>query len=430
MIKNFIDSVLLIDDSKSEIEKLESFFKVNDIRVDFYSPTELDSKKDNFKNRKLIIIDLFLVDSDTLVNNIARIRKYFTKFLGKQFGNYGVVLWTKHVESLDEFRDKIKLDKDFYSLPLFIIGLDKTKYIAAGNYDDVIQDLEIEIEKNAGANFFVRWDSLVSNGKDSAINQIFDLVKDYKKQDEDLKFILLKLAQNYTGIPVSKLNEHSLEHDAIKAMSDMLHYEITSSFNTKSNLFDNIEAIKFSGDSSEQFKIFAKLNSRLLLDFTNINQKTVIPGSVYEIIKKDNSNIIQEVSHRESGQTILTKVKDVLKNVKDIIIEVTPPCDFSNDKKSKRSRFISGLMFDYDKEAKKYFSGDGFYTELFPINIQNDVNMKMIVFDFKFFNSINENELEDVNSYKILYRVKDKLFSDILQKLSSHIARLGLPIIR
>jgi len=365
MIEKFIDSVLIIDDSKSEVQELEKYFFENDIRVNHFTPSELDQKTGFFKNRKLLIIDLFLVDADSVTNNISRIRKYFKNFIGKEFGNYGIVLWTKHLENLNEFRDKIKLDQEVYNLPLFIIGLDKTKYLTAGNYNDVIDDLENEISKNTGASFFINWNNLVQTGKEKATSQIFDLAKDYNKQDDDLKFILLKLAHNYTGIPIAKSNEYGLEHDAIKAMTDLVHYSITNSFLSKSNLFDNIENIKFSGNQDEEYKIFGELNSRLLLDFTNISQNNILPGNVYEIIDNDPNCVICELSFKENKKINNVKIIDTFKNVKNIIIEVTPPCDFAQDKKSNRSRFISGIMFDYSKDFRKYFDGESYYKELY-----------------------------------------------------------------
>lgn len=430
MIEKFIDSVLIIDDSKSEIEELEKYFFENDIRINHYTPDELERKTGVFKNRKLLIIDLFLVDGDNLTGNISTIRKYLKDFIGKEFGNYGVVLWTKHLEHLDAFRGKIKLDQEVYTLPLFIIGLDKTKYLTAGNYNGVIDDLEKKISKNTGASFFVNWSNLVQVGKEKATNQIFDLVKDYNKQEDDLKFILKKLAHNYTGIPTSKANDYELEHDAIKAMTDLLHHEITNSFKSKTNLFDDIEKIEFSGIKEDEFKIFGDLNSKLLLDFTNFSQSNVLPGNVYELISDDSNNIISELSYRESKKIKTVKTTEVFENVKNIIIEVTPPCDFSQDKKSNRSRFISGIMFDHSKGFKKYFSDQSFYKELYPIKYDNEEALKVIIFDFKFFNSINEAELKNEAKFKILFRAKDKLFADILQKLSSHTARLGLSVIR
>jgi len=429
MIEKFIDSVLIIDDSKSEIIELENFFIENDIRVNHFTPVELEGKKGYFKNRKLIIVDLFLVDSDNLTSNIARIRKYFKSYIGKEFGSYGIVLWTKHLDNLNAFRDKIKLDQDSYTLPKFIIGLDKTKYLAAGNYKDVIADLESEISKNAGAYFFINWNNLVHLGKEKTTNQIFDLVKDYNKQEDDLRYILLELARNYTGISIAKSNEYVLEHDAIKAMSELLQYDITNSFDKKSQLFENVENIKFSGGSDDENKIFAELNSRLLIDFTNKSQTNVIPGNVYELLNNNPNHTISEVSFKQNRKLKTVNVNDTFKNLKNIIIEVTPPCDFAEDKKSKRSRIISGIMFDYQSDLLDYFKSDSYYRELYPIKYVNDDKLKLIIFDFKYFNSINEDELKNEKNYKIIFRVKDKLFADILQKLSSHTARLGLAVL-
>ncbi len=429
MIDEFIDSVLIIDDTRAEVEDLERYFVENDIRVNHFTPSELDVKKGVFKNRKLIIIDLFLVDSDSLTNNIARIRKYLNNFIGKDFGNYGVVLWTKHLDNLSDFRDKIKLDNEKYNLPLFIIGLDKTKYLTAGNYNGVINDLEAEILKNTGSSFFVNWNILVNKGKEKTTKQIFELVSDYNKQEDDLKFILLKLAHNYTGIPIENANDYDLEHDAIKAMSDLVHYDITNSFKSKINLFEDIEKIKFSGTPEAEAKIYADLNSKLLLDFTNISQSKVLPGNVYEIIMTDSNRINEELIYKENKKDITVKLADTLKNVKHIVIEVTPPCDFSQDKKSNRSRIISGIMFDYEKNFRKYFHNESYYKELFPVKYNDDAELKVIVFDFKFFNSLNESDLKDQTKFKILFWTKDKLFADILQKLASHTARLGLAVI-
>ena len=73
--------------------------------------------------------------------------------------------------------------------------------------------------------------------------------------------------------------------------------------------------------------------------------------------------------------------------------------------------------------------GESYYKELYPIKYGTEETLKIIIFDFKFFNSINEVELKDAANFKILFRAKDKLFADILQKLSSHTARLGLAVI-
>ena len=70
------------------------------------------------------------------------------------------------------------------------------------------------------------------------------------------------------------------------------------------------------------------------------------------------------------------------------------------------------------------------YTELWPIKLKVEEKIKSIVFDFSFIGFLNENDLKDESKYKLIFRVKNKLFADILQKMTSYMARLGLPIIR
>jgi hypothetical protein len=437
MIENFIDSALIIDDKSSEVEALIALLESKQVLTKYYTPKFLQENTITIKNRKLIFLDLYInEDESKSTGQIALIRQIFKKCIGKGFGTYGIVLWTKHLKEngeispdFKEFLDKFKNNNDEYELPLFIVGLDKAKYLTAGNFNDVLSDLDKELSNNSAAAFFIEWDSLVRKGTANAIINIFSLVKNYNKQEQDLRFILLKLAQNYTGIPTDKLSGYHLEHDAIKAFSDMLHYEITSSYSTNLNLLSNPSSITFSGSPDEANRIYAELNSKLHLDFTNINQAIVMPGNIYEIIESANSFNIDEITYKESKKLITKKIDTLFKNIKRVIIEVTPPCDFANKKNGNRSRIISGIICDLDFHHRDYFQGENYYTEVFPIKIFGNEIIKILVFDFRYFASIDESLLKDSGKYKIIGKSKDKLFADILQKLSSHIARLGLPII-
>lgn len=147
MLDNFITTALIIDDSEDEITDLKNFFEERDIWVKHYTPTQLDQMRGAFKNRKIIFLDLQLVDGDSTVTNISRIRKYLRDFIGQNFGTYGIVLWTKHIDEVNDLKNRISQDVEIYTLPLFIVGLDKTKYLRAGNYSTVLIDLEIELSK-------------------------------------------------------------------------------------------------------------------------------------------------------------------------------------------------------------------------------------------------------------------------------------------
>lgn len=462
MLQNFINSALIIDDAEGEIADLKTFLEQKDIWVKHFTPTQLDQMQGPFKNRKLIFLDLQLVDSDTTVNNISRIRKYLRDFIGNDFGAYGVVLWTKHIEELNGVKEKISLDVGNYATPLFIIGLDKTKYLKAGNYNDVLVDLEQELKKNIASIFFIEWNILVDKARDSTISSIFRIEPDYRRQEQNLQFILFQIAKNYTGIPENQMPGHNLTKDTIKGFSDMLHYEVVNHATHSNFLFNNGNEFYFrhdidptlyceysssnhlagkfdeksikrngtlmpkadlrkspgkeNGEANEKkvVDIYAHINSRLLIDSHNLNQAIILPGNIYEII---------------SESPFKLDPLDIPANSINVLIEVTPPCDFSNSKKGKMSRIVAGFICDYTPENLSGIKkGENYYKEIWPVFFNNG-NPKLFCFDFRYFGAINEIDLRDAQKYKLISKAKDKLFADILQKLASHTARLGLSVI-
>ncbi len=88
---------------------------------------------------------------------------------------------------------------------------------------------------------------------------------------------------------------------------------------------------------------------------------------------------------------------------------------------------------DFNKEILKGnnspFKTENYYTFLYPVKIEGYENPQMIIFDFYRFQTVKEDELKDSGKFKILMKAKDKLFADLIQKLSAHTARLGIAIL-
>jgi hypothetical protein len=461
MVEEFINSALIIDDKSAEVEKLLELLEQKDIWVKHYLPEDLAQRTTVFKNRKIIFLDLYVDETKELVPNIALIRNIFSKVIGKNFGTYGIILWTKHLAEIDEFKKKISNDGDKYDLPMFIIGLDKSPYLNSNDYSGIFEEINSKLKESTAAQFFIEWSTIVQTGKDKAISSVYSLIKDYNIQEDNLKFILCQLAQNYTGIPYSKAVDYPLHIDAFKAFNDMLHYEVANGAEMEPNLFNNHDNIYFTGtvaatseyqyaiknyiiggmdDKSikkggnaltnaqkkeagnkqniidiehEIHSIYSEVNAKLLLENSNVKQEFIIPGNVYKILAND-SELKINASEMPPDST-------------PIVIELTPPCDFAQ-MKMKTPRCIGGYLTDYINHTK--IKGDHLYKEIWPIKLNDHATSQMIVFDFRYFGMIKEDELKNAAQYQILFRTKDKLFADIIQKFSSHIARLGLAIIK
>jgi len=422
MITDFIESALVIDDKPEDVSNLISVLEDNGIAVTFYEPDNIKGRA-KLKNRKIIFLDLYLDKTSTeLKGHIAKIRKILKEKIGNNFGTYGIILWSAHTDEIEQLQGKIQIDKNNneYTSPSFLVGLDKVKYMKnGGDYSSLFVDINTALQQDPSAKFFMEWYNSVKMAQDNTISKIYSLIPDYSKRANDFLYILQKMALNYTGIPSNQLNGYPLHIDAFKAFDDILHAELINCQKSGSNIFSNpVQAFSKPNDLPN---IYAHINAAILIDGNNIDQNSVIPGNIYEI----------------KGANSLFKSDKAPQGAKNIVIEITPPCDFSNKDKRVKARLIGGFLINAESDPKKLKTQiDGlnckkecFYSEIYPVIIPQDAVPQILILDFRYFGAEEDANLKDAKKYEILFRAKPKLFADIIQKFSSHAARLGLSVI-
>jgi hypothetical protein len=447
LLDEFVQSAIVVDNIKKELSPLVDMLKKKDIRVDsfLYGQEELRTFK---RNRQLIFIDLLLNENaNQEVENMSLLIDALNTLCTNGFGLYGLVVWTKHPEFSDELKERIgraafgsisngnatQRDEEEevtttikIQPPLFIITLSKNKYIKAGyDYSSLPEDLEVELRKDPSAYFFVRWSLSVMKAKDAAVKGIYDMVNNYNEQNEKIPYLLHILAMNQTGTPTHYSN---LTVDAYKAFDELLYSELTmQQRNETIPSFTEITNDPFGKEIASIQRISAKLNNLICIDEDGISQDLVAPGNVYKL-KDDNSPL-----RIDANMDYPDMIKDIDKTlIEYVAIELTPPCDFSQQKKVF-SRLIGGIVFDVPEGAKPDSDkpkfkvgniGDKGY-DIYPIVIGNE-KVKCMIIDFRYLMTVDEDELKNGLVYEIWFRAKPKLFSDVLQKFSSHAARLGL----
>jgi len=422
MIADFIENALVIDDKPSDVNNLINVLENKGVAVTFFEPDNIKGGPE-LKNRKVIFLDLYLDKTSTeLKGHIAKIRKILKEKIGKNFGTYGIVLWSAHTDEIDQLQEKIQIDKNNneYTQPMFLVGLDKTKYIRnGGDYTSLFEDINTALLQDPSAIFFMEWYNSVKIAQDNTISKIYSLIPDYQERVNDFLFILRKMAMNHTGIPENQLAGYPLHIDAFKAFDDILHAELVNCQKSGLNIFS--DTLKPFSKQNDLPNIYAHINAAILIDENNIDQNIVFPGNVYEI-KDTNSPF---------------KTDRASQKAKNIVIEITPPCDFSNDGKRVKARLIGGFLIDAESDSTKLkmqidqlkCKKECFYSEIYPIIIPNHSVPQILILDFRYFGSEEDANLKNAQKYKILFRTKPKLFADIIQKFSSHAARLGLSII-
>lgn len=436
LLDTFFDSAIVVDDDKEEGEELVKMLQGHGIHTDFILyrvGEEINSFK---RNRKLIFMDLMLNGNG---GQVAENMSILITVLGRLcsdpgFGLYGLVVWTKHAEHKNELLRRIAVasfDKNpstdttnenelelltpKINPPLFVLCLNKSKYIKTGDYSTLGEDLEEALEADNTAYFYSQWCRSVELAKIKAVRDIYELVGDYENHSEKFTYILQRLALQHSG--TKDLYEY-LTVDAYKAFDELLYADLTY-LQREEKLPDLEEKLGNPFEADETKRIEAALNTKLFVDTDAISQSVVVPGNVY-LIQGERFELKIDLNERcfESIN------KD---SVQYIAIELTPPCDFSNKKIG--SRVVGGIICDMitDKGKMKNLQkscGDKRY--IVRCVLIGGETPKFVMFDFRYLYTPKTEELMDEDKYKILFRAKPRLFADILQKFSSHAARLGL----
>lgn len=417
-VTKYIKSVLIIDDKQEEVQPLAEHLFSQDIYSTYVKPE--DAKHQVFRNRQLIFCDLYLSDTATeLQGHISELRSILKHVATPEFGSYGIVLWTSHIHHLDMVRQKIAIDKTahVYEMPLFIVGLDKAEYLHRGSYDNILTELNQKLIEDKAAYFFMNWRHTVEIGADKALSDIYDLSPNYASSNVDLKHLLYLLADNYSGVHVKGGSKYpNMYHDAYKAFDELLHENLVAKqVEDDVDIFDAVTTNPWSGRYEEELKNLGRLNSKILISTEDVNQEMILPGSVYAV---KNGNDFLEITEKPEHSI-------------SIAIELTPPCDYAQNKKII-SRLVGGfcvecpnIKADVNRLNEKYKSEANY--RLWPIFWGESV--KFICFDFKHLCGVSDEELKDAGKYELLFVAKNKLFADILQKFSSHAARLGVSAI-
>src|SRR5690606_10844106 len=134
-------------------------------------------------------------------------------------------------------------------------------------------------------------------------------------------------------------------------------------------------------------------------------QDSPIPGNIYEIFDQTSPLYIKELIYKKKIEDIDTLQHIIGFKKRRVCIEITPPCDFAQNKKQSSSRIVGGIQMDFDKDVLKGnhspFKTDNYYTFLYPVNIEGFEKPQMIIFDFYRFQTVSENELKDQSKFKI-----------------------------
>lgn len=446
-IASAIDSVLVVDDKKSEIETLIEELRKKSIQTEYINPAEIDYIDVKCGNT-LIVLDFELIEGVGHKANIGKIRGILPK-ITENLKVYGIAFWSKHSEeNFDEDMSKklfdvlkSDIDKDISDKTLpnpplyYVVIVDKLEYLnGTHDWSQFFKHFKEALAGNRTATYYYKWSYLMKESIHDVFAEFNEILSEYKYIDRDkiFAFLLYQLTISQLGYEDDNKAElakssfralTSFVEDVIKRKTDCVTSDIFSGHNNNFNVsdiygkkyqiqFNKAIAISQIGgcDKTIPLSSIAKINTALAFDFkADYAKDRFLSGNLYK-----------QFEDFESILHIPEKIQLGSDDIK-VILEVTPPCDVAQ-KNCKKPKFIEGVFLAYacDRNCKE-FSKDQFYNFVNPVYYKGKIYC--FVLDF------NALHIKDIDNNYFIGRANNGLFADILQKYSSHISRLGVSFI-
>ncbi len=402
--------IVVIDDVFEEGMPLVKALSAEGFPVTYFTGDIKELPKKSFSGIRVIFLDIVLgTEGQPDKTKISTAISVIEKIVSKKNGPFLVIAWTKHEELIKQMEKALKNEK----FQAVMLNLEKDackdkneKY----NMRLVRQKLAEKAQEIGMFHLFIIWENLIHRAAGKIVNDFSGFWEFDKNWNEEIAKTFLKLAEGYAGRQLNRSDSKEVIRKSLFSFNtnfmDALESEIRN-FNIPEL---NISFEKCPNLTNEG--IIAKINSKLLIEEETEN---IFPGNVYEgleVKKVDISELFSGKINKYEQQ------KELLSRTKRISLEVSPYCDYAQNK-WKTSRLLSGVLWPskFDKKIKK---ADYIYKS--PL-IMRDNKLWRMIFDFRYFTSV---EFDRLKNKTPLFRVRHELLVDIQSKLAAHVNRPGV----
>lgn len=423
--------VIVIDDElEKEALPLINVLSKNGVPVTYFSGLnhkELPEKP--LINTRLVFLDIVLGTKavSSIKNRISKVMSILTRIIAPNNGPYIIVAWTKHTdtEEMEELKKALK-NKKIY--PVFLLNLGKNVYMKTGEsgfVDNALKLIEEKLKeelKKAGAfHLFFLWENLVHKSAGDVVRDFSSGYDSNSTWNDNMLTVFHKLAEAYAGQKLAGTGLDELVKNCLLGFNGLF----IDSLENEVRLTKCPESINGFKESKLDKQLIAKINSKfLLIDNEKIDHCQ--PGNIYELRTNKHKLKMEELFKSKDSYDKYENKDKLLKGVKYIALEISPTCDYAQNK-WRSNRLLPGVMWPEEFSCKKKGDKEDALIKssdyIYKTSVLKFKNKEYkLVFDFRYFTS---SPLTG-SSRKSTIRIRHPLLIDIQNKLSNHIARPGV----
>jgi len=414
--------VVVIDDKPDGSLPLVKVLSKDKISVTYFTGRREELPVQPFSDVRLVFLDIVLegaegTDDKTKLSIATGV---IGQIIDKDNGPFILVPWTKHRELIKEMEGRLK-EENYQpivtDLQKYEFKDDKTgKYNY--NLQKIGEKLKERLENLSIFEIFILWENIVQNSASSIVNEFSKLVEFNKDWNGKLKNIFYKLAEASAGRTLDINSSQEVLKNALFTFDGI--FADTLEKNIHEEHYNEIDLS--SRESGVEEGIKGKINSKLIIDGSGLGG--FYPGNVYKI---DENNYINEALNTSN----IGEINEIKNMSIPIIVEVSPLCDFVQDK-IKLSRIVKGFLCPIEVQIDgtaiktyKKLKSNAYFLYISPVIEYNEKPYRLVI-DFRYFSAKSIDE----NGNRLIFRLRKDILSDIQTKLSSHINRPGVLFIK
>lgn len=449
--------VVIIDDKYNEILPLLKILSRKGIPC-IHITGEKDSlpNEDVLLSPRIIFLDLNLSFVKDAKNVISQLKPILDRIISNPGNPYILFIWSKkggdYLTELEIlFRDILPNKK-----PLQQINLNKSDYFklnpTSQEYDPeddaetkIFEKLD-EVWKELDAiKYLLQWENITYDSISEISNMIYDLTVDDKDRNKSLKQLYYKIAEAYWG--------KQIKADSYAKPSAMILNNIFTGVN-EINLFEKLNPEVLNPTVYPQEITddkTAAINTQLLTSKSFLDK--VIPGSIYyfekpEILNclmmeaidrstfledycndnhlnksdvSDENSRIKEAHKKAFKKYAYKKIPEIELRSKYIEIEISPICDFSQNRQLN-FKTLSGMLVK--AVDMKYLKKNADFLYKTP-KIKFDKDIYHFVFDLRLINTLTKVSLQA----QAFTRLRQTILNEIQFNIGKHLSRIGVTYI-
>jgi len=422
--------IIIVDDKIAEAQPLINILSKKRIPFNYYSGTNSDDfPVDPNENKiRILFLDLNIFElTQEAKQVISSIHPILESLIPDNPNPYLLVIWSKKPDVYKDALETHFATSLVHKTPAKIVFLHKGKYFdynegewhpQADCLERIENDLNNELDNISILRNLINWENIVHNESSNTTNEFSSFYPIDDNWDKNLKAIIYKLAKCVIG--TDDIGLASNDQKLAKAFLNVNAFL----FDKLESEIDNLQLGPVEGipnrdeDANITSNIQAKINSTLHISKRPPLITSFEQGNIYEIPDTNNfiNKIIWEKLFSPANPNKLNEIRQ--SNPSLIQLDITPVCDYSQDK--KYIRLIHGIIIN--PQFVKHFKSNFFY----PCPLMEIANHeKCFVFDFRHIITVSK---EFINQQKIppIMKLRREICTDIQSQLSNQINRPGI----